>query len=200
MKGWKAWFESPARVSTPEPSPDPPPPPDPPAPTLEAQIDQAPEAPAPPKPPRRVRVRDKRRPLTSAEAHVALGMHVAGMKEEKIAQALDANNPEEVHQALQRVPNVHEQMAIYRENLKVKKVSWIWDTEELLWTRIKRELPSGEAKDIDALYRAAGASEKIQSGLAGEALQIDMTAPPQPNVELKVLIQALGLDGLKELG
>jgi hypothetical protein len=152
-----------------------------------------------PSQPRQVRIRDKRKPLTSAEAHVAFGMHVAGMKEDKIAQALGVNNPEEVHQALQRVPNVHEQMAIYRENLKVKKVSWIWDTEELLWTRIKRELPQGEAKDIDALYRAAASSEKIQAGLAGEGLQIEMKAPPQPNVDLKVLIQTLGLEGLKEL-
>ena len=150
-----------------------------------------PEGPPPKKKPRR--------PMTRDEAHIAVGMKVAGFPNTKIAKALGDVGEHQVTQMLARIPNLYEQVSIYRENLKLRKIKKMYDVNDKLWNRIEEEIPKGAAKDIDALYRAAHASEKMEASIAGEAQKVDITQPQAPNLDLKVLIQTLGIEGLKDL-
>ena len=147
----------------------------------------------PSKPPRR------RRPVTKSEGYVALGMKAAGLSNKKIAQALELS-PMTVPQVLKRIPDVTEQLNVYRDNLRLRKMKSIYDADERLWNRINRDVETADAKDVDALFRAAHASEKMSASLAGEAQKVDVKTDAAPNVDLKVLIQTLGLEGLKDLG
>lgn len=126
-------------------------------------------------------------------------MKVAGYTNKKIAQAIGDVSPQQVTDALQRIPNLYEQLSVYRENLKLRKIKWLFDAEQKLWGRIDEEIPTGTAKDIDALMRAAHAAEKIGASVAGEAQRVDVKTDQAPNVDLKALFLMLGPDGLKDL-
>jgi len=161
------------------------------------------ETPLPPEgdKPRQIRIKGPRRkPMTRDEAHVAIGMKVAGFPDSKIAKAFGNEIAEhQIYHTLQRIPNLYEQITVYRENLKLRKMKRMFDANDKLWNRIDSEIPKGTAKDIDALFRAAHAAEKMEASVAGEAQKVDIQQPAAPNVDLKVLIQTLGLEGLKDL-
>ena len=135
--------------------------------------------------------------MTPNKVQQAIGMRTAGMPTTKIAQAMDVS-PATVVQALKAVPNLQEQIDTYRQNLRLKTIKTIHDLHGALYKRIEEEIPAGSAKDVDALFRAAHASEKISSAVAGEAVKVEVTGDA-PQVEIKQLLMQLGLDGLKAL-
>ena len=136
--------------------------------------------------------------MTPDKVQQAIGMRAAGMPTKKIAQAMDVTF-HTVQDAIQKVPNAQEQIDTYRQNLRLKTIKTLHDLHGALYKRIGEEIPAGSAKDVDALFRAAHATEKISSAVAGEAVKVEVTGDA-PQVEIRNLLMQLGLDGLKELG
>lgn len=139
----------------------------------------------------------RKKKMTPEKVQQAIGMRTAGMPTTKIAQAMEVT-PFTVRAALEQVPNLQEQIDTYRQNLRLKTIKTIHDLHGALYKRIEEEIPAGSAKDVDALFRAAHASEKISSAVAGEAVKVEVTGDA-PQVEIKQLLMQLGLDGLKAL-
>ena len=122
---------------------------------------------------------------------LVLGMVSAGIPRAKVAEALEVP-AYTITRTLDEIPDADELIAKYRQALKTLKIQRAHKVEGRLWSRIEKEVEGGDAKDVDALFRAAHASEKIQSAVAGEGQRVEVT-DSSPRINLAVLIkQVLG--------
>lgn len=135
--------------------------------------------------------REKKRRATRPDPNLVLGMVSAGIPRLKVADVLEVS-PNAITRTLQEIPDSEEIITKYRRALKTLKIQKAHAVEGRLWARIEKEIPTGNAKDVDALFRAAAASEKIQASVAGEGQKVEVTGA-EPQVNLAVLIkQVLG--------
>ena len=126
--------------------------------------------------------------LTDLATHpdIMVGMSAAGMSDTKIARALGVS-PTVVADSL---APAEETIQGIRDRMKFRKIQAMERVEARLWPRLERDMDKGDAKDIDALSRAAHAMEKIQQQVSGEGQQISVRQQSEtPNIDLKLLIQ-----------
>jgi len=121
---------------------------------------------------------------------LVIGMTAAGVPQTRMAEALGVSR-DTIKHTLSSQPDSRERIALLREKLKGLKMERAHQVEGKLWSRLEKEVDSGDARDIDATARALLASEKIQAAASGEAHASGPSVPPPTNVDLKVLIQAL---------
>lgn len=131
---------------------------------------------------------------------VALGLRAAGVKSTHIAGAMGVSRREVTHQIA--LAGGQEQIQAIREKLKLSKMEKLNKIEGKLYDRIEVAVGArdGEgkwkgagAKSIDALFRAAHASEKIQQAVTGETQKVEVSGSvaTDPVVDIKVMINAL---------
>lgn len=102
------------------------------------------------------------------------------------------SKPGAVTSAIAATPGAREAILEMREKLKYFKIGRALAIEPKLYERIEKEIHKGDAKDVDALFRAAHAAEKIQQAVAGEGGRMDIThTNASPVSDLKVLIANL---------
>ncbi len=154
---------------------------------------QAPE-PAPEKPLAAARrrfdraERAKKSGLTDLATHpdVMIGMSAAGMTNTKIAQALGVSQ----NAVADAISPAEETIQGIRDRLKMKKIRAMERVEARLWPRLERDADQADAKDVDALARAAHAMEKIQQQISGEGQNVNVRQVSEtPQADLKILIQ-----------
>ena len=138
-----------------------------------------------PKPPKEVK------PRNPVNAGVAIGMRAAGIPNSRIASVF-GTGVDAVKNAIARVPNAQGLILEYREALKVLKIQKAHALENKLWNRAELEIDEGEAKGVDAIFRALHASEKIQASASGEGTRVDLHQTSEnPVADVKILIAQL---------
>ncbi len=132
--------------------------------------------------------------IKAVETGMVMGMTAAGVPIVRIAEALQVH-PDSVTQALNREPDSREKIATLRAALKEMKMVKAHALEGKLWARAEKEVDAGEARDVDAIFRAVLASEKVQAAAAGEGNASGAPGGGQmggtPAVALNILIQHL---------
>ena len=130
-------------------------------------------------------------PVLDTHPDIVIGMAAAGLPQTRITQALGVP-PDVVRGAIESAAGT---IAEIRDRLKTSKIKAMERVESRLWPRFEREADKADAKDIDALSRAALNLEKIQAQVSGEGQQVTVKGLSEaPNVDLKIMIAAL-LDG-----
>lgn len=141
-------------------------------------------------PPEKAPPKEKVKRPPKVDSGIVIGMKAAGVPQTKIAEALNVSALHIGH-VLDRTPDSREKIAEIREKLKVLKIEKANRVEGRMWERAEKEVEKGEAKDVDAMFRALLASEKIQAAVAGEGAASGAQGPPPAPMDLKVLIQQL---------
>lgn len=136
-----------------------------------------------------------RSPLQEGQVNpgVIVGMKAAGLPASQIARATGLS--EGYVSNLASSPQIAEQIAHYREQLRSNKIQWAHKVQGRVQGRFEKELDKGTAKDVDAMARALGALEKIEASVAGEQRPLGSEGDKNPVVELKILINQLLQDG-----
>lgn len=118
---------------------------------------------------------------------VAIGLAAAGLPQTKIANALGLSK----QQLSATLAPDQETIQQIRDRLKSVKIRHLERITGRLYPRIERDADKGDAKDIDALMRAAHAAEKIEAQISGEGQQVTVRGVQSeaPNIDLKLLIQ-----------
>lgn len=127
-------------------------------------------------------------PILDAHPDIMIGMAAAGLPAAKITRALGVPT-DIVENAIERANGTIQEI---RDRLKITKIRAMERVESRLWPRFEREADKADAKDIDALARAAMNLEKIQAQVSGEGQQVTVKGlSDAPQVDLKILIQNL---------
>lgn len=161
----------------------------------------------------RTRVAGRHRPgrvrgaaVTAQEKGIMMGMRAAGVPSAVVGAALERWSGT-VQEVVARDPEAADQVQALRAKLKALKIARAHALEPKLWARAEKEIgeidpetkqwvvgaEGGAAKDVDAIFRALLASEKVQAAAAGEgnASGAPLPGSQAPAVDLRVLIQAL---------
>jgi hypothetical protein len=132
----------------------------------------------------------KRKKLPDQASHpdVAIGLAATGLSAPKIAAALGQS----VDIVKAQLTDGRETILAIRDALKLDKMVAMKRVEARMWPRIERDIETANAKDVDALARAAMNLEKMQAQVSGEGAQVTVkNVSDAPNVDLKILIQQL---------
>jgi hypothetical protein len=132
----------------------------------------------------------KRKKLPDQASHpdVAIGLAATGLSAPKIAAALGQS----VDIVKAQLTDGRETILAIRDALKLDKMVAMKRVEARMWPRIERDIETADAKDVDALARAAMNLEKMQAQVSGEGAQVTVkNVSDAPNVDLKILIQQL---------
>jgi hypothetical protein len=126
------------------------------------------------------RLRRQQRPPLRVNVDQAISL-AAVLPLPRVAEVLGVSRGT-LDSALGTRPDAGKVIGEYRERLRAGKLQRAYSLEGRLWARAEREIEQGDARAVDAVFRALYASEKIQASAAGEGRRVAVpTVPPIDN-------------------